>query len=114
MARLGTKANPLIVRVPSEERAAEVTAYCGSHNWYVICELNDEEEEDLTDIEEKLNAPTLSHSEPRIGRNDPCFCGSGKKFKRCCIDKAIPPTEHPAEQEKICAHCAIEEWLDGP
>ena len=22
-----------------------------------------------------------------IGRNDPCSCGSGKKFKRCCIDK---------------------------
>lgn len=19
-----------------------------------------------------------------IGRNDPCFCGSGKKFKKCC------------------------------
>jgi SEC-C motif-containing protein len=23
-------------------------------------------------------------SEPRTGRNDPCPCGSGKKFKRCC------------------------------
>ncbi|MGI0153232.1 YecA family protein [Pseudidiomarina sp. WS423] len=22
----------------------------------------------------------------RIGRNDPCFCGSGKNFKKCCID----------------------------
>ena len=21
---------------------------------------------------------------PRIGRNDPCMCGSGKKFKKCC------------------------------
>jgi uncharacterized protein YecA (UPF0149 family) len=20
----------------------------------------------------------------KIGRNDPCFCGSGKKFKKCC------------------------------
>jgi preprotein translocase subunit SecA len=20
---------------------------------------------------------------PKIGRNDPCYCGSGKKFKRC-------------------------------
>ncbi|MCX5855050.1 MAG: SEC-C metal-binding domain-containing protein [Deltaproteobacteria bacterium] len=19
-----------------------------------------------------------------MGRNDPCFCGSGKKFKKCC------------------------------
>jgi uncharacterized protein len=23
-----------------------------------------------------------------IGRNDPCPCGSGKKFKKCCLDKA--------------------------
>lgn len=22
--------------------------------------------------------------EPKVGRNDPCPCGSGKKFKRCC------------------------------
>jgi uncharacterized protein YecA (UPF0149 family) len=23
----------------------------------------------------------------RVGRNEPCPCGSGKKFKRCCIDQ---------------------------
>jgi SEC-C motif-containing protein len=23
----------------------------------------------------------------KIGRNDPCSCGSGKKFKKCCGDK---------------------------
>lgn len=23
----------------------------------------------------------------RVGRNDPCPCGSGKKFKRCCQNK---------------------------
>lgn len=23
-----------------------------------------------------------------IGRNSPCHCGSGLKFKKCCIDKA--------------------------
>jgi uncharacterized protein YecA (UPF0149 family) len=23
----------------------------------------------------------------KIGRNDPCPCGSGKKFKNCCINK---------------------------
>ena len=22
---------------------------------------------------------------PKIGRNDPCFCGSGKKYKKCCL-----------------------------
>ena len=23
----------------------------------------------------------------KLGRNESCPCGSGKKFKRCCIDK---------------------------
>jgi len=27
---------------------------------------------------------TLRHESPRVGRNDPCPCGSGKKFKKCC------------------------------
>ncbi|HEX4340046.1 MAG TPA: SEC-C metal-binding domain-containing protein [Polyangiaceae bacterium] len=25
-----------------------------------------------------------------MGRNDPCPCGSGKKFKKCCVDQ--PPS----------------------
>ena len=24
---------------------------------------------------------------PKTGRNDPCPCGSGQKYKRCCLDK---------------------------
>lgn len=27
--------------------------------------------------------------EKKIGRNHPCPCGSGKKFKKCCIGKGI-------------------------
>ncbi len=27
---------------------------------------------------------TPVHAEPKIGRNDPCPCGSGKKYKNCC------------------------------
>jgi preprotein translocase subunit SecA len=26
----------------------------------------------------------IQREEPKVGRNDPCTCGSGKKFKRCC------------------------------
>jgi SEC-C motif-containing protein len=28
--------------------------------------------------------PPKRREEPRIGRNDPCPCGSGKKYKKCC------------------------------
>jgi preprotein translocase subunit SecA len=26
----------------------------------------------------------VQREEPKVGRNDPCPCGSGKKYKRCC------------------------------
>ncbi|MEA4973873.1 hypothetical protein SDC9_171777 [bioreactor metagenome] len=30
------------------------------------------------------NARTVVNEGPKVGRNDPCPCGSGKKFKKCC------------------------------
>ncbi len=27
---------------------------------------------------------TIKHEGSKIGRNDPCYCGSGKKYKKCC------------------------------
>ena len=27
---------------------------------------------------------TYRREQPKVGRNDPCSCGSGKKFKKCC------------------------------
>lgn len=29
------------------------------------------------------SAPSV-HQQPKVGRNDPCPCGSGRKFKKCC------------------------------
>ena len=29
----------------------------------------------------------ITNAGPRIGRNDPCPCGSGKKYKKCCLRK---------------------------
>lgn len=26
----------------------------------------------------------IKRAQPKIGRNDPCTCGSGKKYKKCC------------------------------
>ena len=35
---------------------------------------------------EPATAPqTIRRQGPKIGRNEPCPCGSGKKFKRCCL-----------------------------
>lgn len=34
------------------------------------------------DVKDKT--PLVKTAEMKIGRNDPCHCGSGKKFKKCC------------------------------
>ena len=31
-----------------------------------------------------LKAATYRRTTPKLGRNDPCSCGSGKKNKQCC------------------------------
>ena len=37
-------------------------------------------------------ADIVAHGGPKVGRNEPCPCGSGRKFKACCIDRPdIPP-----------------------
>jgi curved DNA-binding protein CbpA len=38
------------------------------------------------DDEEQESEPsgTVRRSQPKVGRNDPCPCGSGKKYKHCC------------------------------
>ncbi len=33
------------------------------------------------------NGETIRRPIPKLGRNEPCHCGSGKKYKRCCIEK---------------------------
>jgi hypothetical protein len=38
------------------------------------------------DFLERKPAPFL-HTEKQVGRNDPCPCGSGKKFKKCCMNR---------------------------
>jgi uncharacterized protein len=35
-------------------------------------------------LDELAGTGTLAKSEPKVGRNAPCPCGSGKKFKHCC------------------------------
>lgn len=38
-------------------------------------------------IMDRRNRTTATHdvrTTPKIHRNDPCICGSGKKYKKCC------------------------------
>lgn len=43
---------------------------------------------DLHEVEQFSNTTTG----PRLGRNDPCWCGSGRKYKQCHLGRAdVPP-----------------------
>jgi len=39
--------------------------------------------EDISDFERLMN-PVTPATAAKVDRNEPCPCGSGKKFKRCC------------------------------
>ena len=52
------------------------------------------EQKKEAEVQKNTTAPTLEkepvkRTAPKIGRNDPCPCGSGKKFKQCCMGKGI-------------------------
>ncbi|HSR69812.1 MAG TPA: SEC-C metal-binding domain-containing protein [Acidobacteriota bacterium] len=46
----------------------------------------------------------------KTGRNDPCPCGSGKKYKRCCLNK-----ERSQQRQRLISGRAVErafDWID--
>ena len=36
------------------------------------------------EAEEPVQPQTFTREQPKVGRNEPCPCGSGKKYKQCC------------------------------
>jgi hypothetical protein len=38
-------------------------------------------------LENKGKVVPFKRDTPKVGRNDPCPCGSGKKYKKCCLNK---------------------------
>lgn len=83
MAKLGAEKKPIIVRVQTEDRGRYVAEQCDLHAWQYIIGLETDKPEDVSDLEKALNPPLPVQSE-KFGRNNPCPCGSGKKYKKYC------------------------------
>ncbi len=83
-AKLGTEKNPAVVTVKTEKRLKELAAQFKEKGWKYTIELEPDKPEDTTQLELLLNPPQPKIAEKKIGRNDPCPCGSGKKHKKCC------------------------------
>lgn len=87
MARLGTEKRSAIVRVQTEERMHEIASVFEEHGWKFIIGIEPDEPEDITDLERLLNPANFQITVTKINRNEPCPCGSGKKYKKCCLGK---------------------------
>lgn len=85
MAKLGTKGKPAVVHVKTMERAGEIMTLCNKNGWQVIVGIEPDKKEDISDVDCLLNPPEPIKNTVTIGRNDPCLCGSGKKYKHCCL-----------------------------
>lgn len=51
--------------------------------WFFVGGESHLHEEGEAHHHHKPRAPTVRET-PKVGRNEPCPCGSGKKFKKCC------------------------------
>ncbi len=83
-SRLGTRMNPAVVNVQSEARFKEVTSTFEEHDWKYRIGLEPEKPEDVSDLDRLMNPLKPTITEKKVGRNEPCPCGSGKKSKNCC------------------------------
>ena len=83
-SKLGTEKNPAVVFVHTEERVKELESVFEENGWKYTIELEPDKPEDIKDLELLLNPIKTKLTEKKVGRNEPCPCGSGKKYKKCC------------------------------
>jgi SWIM/SEC-C metal-binding protein len=82
--KLGSASNPAVVRVQTPRKADEILSICNRNDWEVIVGVEPDKPENIADLEKLLNPPTPLRNPVKVGRNDPCPCGSGRKYKKCC------------------------------
>jgi len=83
-AKPGSEAFPLAIIVNNEARYAEIKALADEHQLVADIEIKPEAVEDISALMGILNKPQTTTVEKKPQRNDPCVCGSGKKYKKCC------------------------------
>ncbi len=109
MIKIGTNEHPIILRVQTQKRAEELALLCEKNGWKFIIGVEADKPEDISDLHKAMNPSQPIQVSPKIGRNDPCPCGSGKKFKNCCIDKRNEPIPDQSNidtvQEPRCGLC---------
>ncbi len=72
----------MTVRVQTQEQAAEAAEAIEQRAGQIGNVTYTHPNEDGS-VSQEADPATLAHQVPKVGRNDPCPCGSGKKYKHC-------------------------------
>ncbi|WP_022940217.1 PBPRA1643 family SWIM/SEC-C metal-binding motif protein [Psychromonas hadalis] len=83
-AKSGTEIHPFSLLVQSEVRKLEIEDILTEHHLFAEIEVNESKDENIIELEGFLNRPKTTTFEKMPKRNEPCSCGSGKKYKKCC------------------------------
>lgn len=110
MTKLGTRQHPIVVRVRTDEHGQYIAQECEMRGWQYIIGLEPDKPEDISDFEKARN-PSVPMQSDKIGRNEPCPCGSGKKFKKCCASAVAHPFSGTAQRYHPEIAPDPEEWL---
>jgi hypothetical protein len=86
-----------LLQTLGEAKRAEWTVYeiCAGEALWPEDDIDEEEpgeDEDAELFDDELleEAPVPVQRRPAPGRNEPCWCGSGKKYKKCHLDADNP------------------------
>jgi len=83
-AKAGTEESPLALVVNTSIRKTEIEQILQDNSLIAKIEVNADVAENIAELEGFLNKPKTITVETKPQRNDPCPCGSGKKYKKCC------------------------------
>jgi SWIM/SEC-C metal-binding protein len=82
----GSKKYPLALVVTNDARKQEVEALVTEAELYAEISVDSSEgaEESIAELSALLNKGSTVKLDKTPTRNEPCSCGSGKKYKKCC------------------------------
>ena len=83
-AKQGTEEHPLSLTVQTKDRKKELEATLKDNELFANIEINEKVEENITALDSLLSTSKTIVFDKTPNRNDPCSCGSGKKYKKCC------------------------------
>jgi uncharacterized protein YecA (UPF0149 family) len=81
----------LIICIPKLELGNEIKEY----EWVQSSEMDevvkDMKNPQILHSQKHINFKTQTRKSKKIGRNEKCPCGSGKKHKKCCLSRSQAP-----------------------